>query len=95
VRVFKLANFVPSATVAVSVGWFRELGIEFFPGQDDFDNYEFAGVPVSGLSYGLLHYQNPPVEETTLPIPEGAVFEQYLHTFAREFRLPLTSFKWR
>jgi hypothetical protein len=85
----------PAATVATPITTFKACGIAFSRDEDDLDSYEFAGFLVNGTPFGLLRYQHAPAEDTKLLFPEGAILEEYVAKFAKEFDLPLTSFHWR
>lgn len=91
----KAARLAPAVTVAVPPKLFKAFGIAFSQDEDDLDSYEFAGVLINRLPFGLLQYQHAPSGETTLLLPEGATIETFVAEFAKEFDLAPDLFHWR
>jgi len=89
------ARLIPAATVAVAPAWFKRFGIRFVHDEDDLDSYEFAGLAIKGMAFGLLRYAHSPLAETTVLGPEGVAAEHLVSAVAGEFDLPLDSFRWR
>ncbi|WP_159013328.1 hypothetical protein [Acidisoma sp. S159] len=94
-------DFSPIAELHVPIMWFKnDMGVEFYRGQDDLDDYEYATFEIEGRGkLILMRYVNAPTDYVSLLLADnfawGQTFGATMASIAEELRVPPWLFHWR